>query len=83
MYSTQQIITFSLISDVKRRIAEAHQQYGDIFGIKVLRNYQFMVSDPKLFEIILSSSTHYMQKSSMVRNGFFFKNLPKLLFFRF
>lgn len=49
----------------KDKVVEAHAKYGEIFRITLLRNYQFMVSSPKLYETILGSTTHYLKKSEI------------------
>lgn len=44
-------------------ILEAQKKYGEIFRITLIRDYQFIISDPKLFEKVLSSTTHYLRKN--------------------
>lgn len=36
--------------------------YGSIYRIALIRDYQFMVCDPKIYEKVLSSTTHYIKK---------------------
>lgn len=36
--------------------------YGSIYRIALIRDYQFMVCDPKIYEKVFSSTTHYMKK---------------------
>lgn len=47
----------------KNNIINAHQHFGEIFRITLIRDYQFMISSPSLYNTILSSTTHYLAKN--------------------
>lgn len=55
---------------------ECHQKFGDIYRITLIRDYQFMVSDPVIYEKVLASTTQNLKKhevydflSPWLRNG--------------
>lgn len=66
----------SSFPEATQKSIEAQKKYGEIFRIALIRDYQFMISDPKLYEKVLSSTTNYLQKNIMynflkpwLRNG--------------
>lgn len=54
-----------LLLEAIRFIAEARQKYGGIFRVWVGLKLAFLVSDAKVAEIILSSSTKYLAKNDL------------------
>lgn len=49
-------------TEAKRKTTEGHRKYGDIFRITLIRDYQFMVCDPHVYEKVLGSTTENLKK---------------------
>lgn len=49
-------------AEAKHKTVEGHRKYGDIFRITLIRDYQFMVCDPKVYEKVLGSTTQNLKK---------------------
>lgn len=48
---------------MNRREVEAFRTYGDTFRVETVKNYIVATIDPKVFEKVLGSSKHYLEKA--------------------
>lgn len=58
-------IVYSFCPDMHKFVVENRQKYGRIWRVWMFNFVGFMISDPKVLEVVMSSSTLYMAKSRM------------------
>lgn len=53
------------MAEAIKLVAYNHSKYGEIFRFKIFHVVAFMISDPKIYEIVFGSTTKYVEKNTL------------------
>lgn len=56
-------LDFDRVSDLHKFVIENREKYGRVYRVWMFNLVGFMISDPKVLEIVMSSTTQFMAKS--------------------